>query len=66
MAFAKSRRGANIKIGGGAARSYFLHLGDKSDLGKAVCILAKGTKENQQIRLTRPALSLTLGEPVRV
>ncbi|EFP96325.1 Hsp70 family protein [Vibrio caribbeanicus] len=65
VAFAKSRRGANIKIGGGAARSYFLHLGDKSDLGKAVCILAKGTKENQQIRLSSRRFSLTIGEPVR-
>ncbi|WP_347365196.1 Hsp70 family protein [Vibrio vulnificus] len=63
--FAKARRGAQLKIGGGSARSYFLHLQEKNKMGKALCLLAKGTEEGQEIRLTGRRFSLTLGEPVR-
>lgn len=65
VAFAKARRGAQLKIGGGAARSYFLHLQEKNKIGNALCLLAKGTEEGQEIRLTGRRFSLTLGEPVR-
>ncbi|ROV58992.1 molecular chaperone DnaK [Vibrio ponticus] len=65
VAFGKARRGAQLKIGGGAARSYFLHLQEKNKLGKALCLLAKGTEEGQEIRLSGRRFSLTLGEPVR-
>ncbi len=65
VAFAKARRGAQLKIGGGSARSYFLHLPEKKQLGKALCLLAKGGEEGQEIRLTGRRFSLTLGEPVR-
>lgn len=33
VAFGKARRGAQLKIGGGAARSYFLHLQEKKQNG---------------------------------
>ncbi|KII79567.1 Hsp70 family protein [Vibrio renipiscarius] len=65
VAFGKARRGAQLKIGGGVARSYFLHLQEKNKLGKALCLLAKGTEEGQEIRLSGRRFSLTLGEPVR-
>ncbi|HCG8428533.1 molecular chaperone DnaK [Vibrio parahaemolyticus] len=65
VAFGKARRGAQLKIGGGAARSYFLHLQEKNKMGKALCILAKGTEEGHEIRLSGRRFSLTLGEPVR-
>ncbi|MCJ2376676.1 hsp70 family protein [Vibrio sp. ZSDZ34] len=65
VAFAKARRGAQLKIGGGSARSYFLHLQEKNKQGKALCLLAKGTDEGQEIRLSGRRFSLTLGEPVR-
>ncbi|HGS5280637.1 TPA: Hsp70 family protein [Vibrio parahaemolyticus] len=65
VAFGKARRGAQLKIGGGAARSYFLHLQEKNNLGKALCLLAKGTEEGHEIRLSGRRFSLTLGEPVR-
>ncbi|MBW3694851.1 molecular chaperone DnaK [Vibrio sp. T187] len=65
VAFGKARRGAQLKIGGGAARSYFLHLQEKNKMGKALCLLAKGTEEGQEIRLNSRRFSLTLGEPVR-
>ncbi len=65
VAFAKARRGAQLKIGGGSARSYFLHLQEKNSMGKALCLLAKGTEEGQEIRLSSRRFSLTLGMPVR-
>ncbi|EQA4696860.1 Hsp70 family protein [Vibrio cholerae] len=65
VAYAKARRGAQLKIGGGSARSYFLHLQEKNKLGKALCLLAKGSEEGQEIRLTSRRFSLTVGEPVR-
>ncbi|HDM8174009.1 TPA: hsp70 family protein [Vibrio harveyi] len=65
VAFGKARRGAQLKIGGGAARSYFLHLQEKNKMGKALCLLAKGTEEGYEIRLSGRRFSLTLGEPVR-
>ncbi|HAV1388748.1 TPA: hsp70 family protein [Vibrio parahaemolyticus] len=65
VAFGKARRGAQLKIGGGVARSYFLHLQEKNKMGKALCLLAKGTEEGHEIRLSGRRFSLTLGEPVR-
>ncbi|PAU37795.1 molecular chaperone DnaK [Vibrio coralliilyticus] len=65
VAFGKARRGAQLKIGGGAARSYFLHLQEKNKMGKALCLLAKRTDEGHEIRLSGRRFSLTLGEPVR-
>ncbi|EKO3810032.1 hsp70 family protein [Vibrio harveyi] len=65
VAFGKARRGAQLRIGGGAARSYFLHLQEKNKMGKALCLLAKGTEEGHEIRLSGRRFSLTLGEPVR-
>ncbi|MBY6196770.1 Hsp70 family protein [Vibrio hangzhouensis] len=65
VAFAKARRGAQLRIGGGSARSYFLHLQEKNKPGQALCLLAKGTEESQEIRLTGRRFALTLGEPVR-
>lgn len=65
VAFAKARRGAQLKIGGGSARSYFLHLQEKNSMGKALCLLAKGTEEGQEIRLNSRRFALTLGMPVR-
>ncbi|OEF03863.1 Hsp70 family protein [Vibrio genomosp. F10] len=65
VAFAKSKRGAQLKIGGGSARSYFLHLEQKNKQHQALCLLAKGTEEGQEIRLSGRKFSLTLGEPVR-
>ncbi|MEZ9706866.1 hypothetical protein AB4308_21020, partial [Vibrio breoganii] len=43
----------------------FLHLQEKNKMGKALCLLAKGTEEGQEIRLNSRRFSLTLGEPVR-
>lgn len=65
VAFAKARRGAQLKIGGGSPRSYFLHLQEKGKSSQALCLLAKGNEEGQEIRLSGRRFSLTLAEPVR-
>lgn len=67
VAYAKARRGAQLKIGGGSARSYFLHLKQKNtSASKALCVLAKGTETGQEIRLNGRQFLLTLGEPVQI
>ncbi|MDW6004089.1 Hsp70 family protein [Vibrio mangrovi] len=66
VGYLKACRGAQLKIGGGAARSYFLHLENrKNKQSQAICLLAKGTEEGHEIRLSSRRFSLTLGEPVR-
>ncbi|SHO59034.1 Hsp70 family protein [Vibrio quintilis] len=65
VAYLKACRGSQLKIGGGAARSYFLHLENKNKPNQAICLLAKGTDESQEIRLSSRRFALTLGEPVR-
>ncbi|SJN58305.1 Chaperone protein DnaK [Vibrio ruber DSM 16370] len=66
VGYLKACRGSQLKIGGGAARSYFLHLEQrKQNQSQALCLLAKGTEEGHEIRLSSRRFSLTLGEPVR-
>lgn len=38
VAYAKARHGAQLKIGGGSARSYFLHLKQKIPLNLKPCV----------------------------
>ncbi|WP_105901453.1 Hsp70 family protein [Vibrio gangliei] len=67
VAYAKARHGAQLKIGGGSARSYFLHLKQKNTTqSKALCVLAKGTEAGQEIRLNGRQFLLTLGEPIQI
>ncbi len=67
VAYAKARHGSQLKIGGGSARSYFLHLKQKNtSASKALCVLAKGTEAGQEIRLHGRQFLLTLGEPIQI
>lgn len=67
VAYAKARHGAQLKIGGGSARSYFLHLKQKNvSASKALCVLSKGTDTGQEIRLNGRQFLLTLGEPIQI
>ena len=66
VSYAIARREKKIKIGGGAARSYFLQV----DAGKAlarqgVCILPKGSEEGHEVLLTDRQFALRVGQPVR-
>ena len=65
VAYAKARHGAQLKIGGGSARSFFLTLEDKKKSKQGICILPKGSDEGTEVRLATRKFALTLGEPVR-
>ncbi len=65
VAYAKARRGAQLKIGGGSARTYFLAL-EQADAGKqAVCLMPKGTEEDNELTLNDRKFALRLGQPVQ-
>ncbi len=65
VAYGLARRGAQLKIGGGSARSYFLLLDDSSQDQRGVCLMPKGTEEGKEVQLTGRRFSLRLGQPVR-
>lgn len=54
------------KIGGGAARSYWLLLaGNGGAPAQALCLLPRGTEEGERITLSGRRFALQLGQPVR-
>lgn len=65
VAYAKARRGEQLKIGGGSARSFFLMLDQKEGSKSAICIMPKGTEEEQELPLKEQVFSLKLGQPVQ-
>ncbi len=65
VAYAKARHGAQLKIGGGSARSFFLVIGQNKDVKQGICLLPKGIEESNEVNLTHRKFALTLGEPVR-
>ncbi|OAI11726.1 molecular chaperone DnaK [Methylomonas lenta] len=66
VSYAIARLDKKIKIGGGAARSYFLLVddGDKQ-IRRGVCILPKGSEEGQEVLLNDRQFALRVGQPVR-
>ncbi|MDO6708399.1 Hsp70 family protein [Photobacterium sp. 1_MG-2023] len=64
VAYGKARHGAQLKIGGGSARSFFLAL-DQHTPASGVCLLPRGTEESIELQLPDRKFALTLGEPVR-
>ena len=71
VAYALAQRGDAPKIGGGAARSYFLLLdagkggASKGAAPRGICILPRGTEAGQEVLLTGRTFALRLGQPVR-
>jgi len=65
VAYAKARRGAQLKIGGGSARTFFLVLDKNETCRQAICIMPKGTEEDQEFLLKERNFSLRLGQPVQ-
>ncbi|MDB5919681.1 MAG: molecular chaperone DnaK, partial [Massilia sp.] len=72
VAYALAGKTGAPKIGGGAARSYFLLLGeqgkrslDKRNVRRAICILPRGSEAGQELRLDAHNFALRVGEPVR-
>jgi molecular chaperone DnaK (HSP70) len=66
VSYAVARRDQKLKIGGGAARSYFLLVDTDAGNGqRGVCILPKGSEEGDEVILTARQFALRLGVPVR-
>jgi molecular chaperone DnaK (HSP70) len=67
VAYALAGAGGTPKIGGGAARSYFLLLDEQGKRGarRAICILPRGSEAGQELRLDAHNFALRVGEPVR-
>lgn len=67
VAYALVGKGGAPRIGGGAARSYFLLLdeGAKSARRQGVCILPRGSEAGRELRVDAHRFALRVGEPVR-
>ncbi|MGZ4999864.1 MAG: Hsp70 family protein [Methylomonas sp.] len=72
VSYAVARQEKKLKIGGGAARSYFLLVdtlkGSSTGSDQArrgVCILPKGSEEGHDILLNGRQFALRVGQPVR-
>ncbi len=66
VSYAIARQGKQIKIGGGASRSYFLVIDLETEKSRqAICILPQGTEEGEEIILENRQFALRLGQPVR-
>jgi molecular chaperone DnaK (HSP70) len=66
VSYAIARRDKKLKIGGGAARSYFLMVDtDNSTEQQGVCILPRGSEEGDEVILKNRHFALRLGMPVR-
>lgn len=65
VSYAIARRDKKIKIGGGAARSYFLLVDTDAGDKQGICILPRGSEEGNEISLAGQQFALRLGQPVR-
>jgi len=70
VSYAIARQEKKLKIGGGAARSYFLLVDTDTCRGvdqvrQGVCILPKGSEEGHEILLNDRQFGLRVGQPVR-
>ncbi|MDD2762264.1 MAG: Hsp70 family protein, partial [Methylomonas sp.] len=71
VSYAIARKDKKLKIGGGAARSYFLLVDDykiaggKDQIRRGVCILPKGSEEGHEVLLSDRQFALRVGQPVR-
>jgi len=58
--FGLARRGLGVRIGGGAARTYYLGLGD----GRALCLVPRGMEEGEALEIAEPEFELLANRPV--
>ncbi|HHJ38169.1 MAG: molecular chaperone DnaK [Methylothermaceae bacteria B42] len=65
VAYAMARQGLQLKIQGGAARSYFLVVEDERGDTRGICLLPKGTPEETEVILENRIFALRLGKAVR-
>ncbi len=66
VSYAIARRDKQLKIGGGAARSYFLLVDTGNQTQQqGICILPRGSEEGDEVILKDRQFALRLGMPVR-
>ena len=65
VAYAMARHGAQRRIGGGSARSFFLALEEPGQPLRGICLLPRGSEEEQEVLLHERQFLLTLDQPVR-
>ncbi len=71
VAYALARQGLGPRIGGGAARSYYLLLDrlpgpeHEHTPARAICLLKRGTEPGHEIALPERKFALRVGQPVR-
>jgi molecular chaperone DnaK (HSP70) len=66
VAYALSRRGRGVRIGGGAARGYYVGLEvEKGAPRRALCVVPRGAEEGVPSVAAGRTLSLVVGRPVR-
>lgn len=65
VSYAQARRNKQVRIGGGAARSYFLIVDTERGEQQGICILPRGSEEGHEIVLQERQFALRLGQPVR-
>ncbi len=65
VSYAMARHDKKLRIGGGAARSYFLQVETAEQQTQGVCILPKGSQEGHEFTLTQQQFALRVGQPVR-
>ena len=72
VSYAMARRDKKLKIGGGAARSYFLlvdtvqkNQNQSNDQKQGICVLPKGSEEGNEVILKEQQFALRIGQPVQ-
>jgi molecular chaperone DnaK (HSP70) len=61
------RRGRGVRIGGGAARSYYLGVGGTATDGgtvPALCLVHRGMQEGETVEVREPAFDVMANQPV--
>jgi molecular chaperone DnaK (HSP70) len=63
--FGLVRRGLGVRIGGGAARTYYLELaGTAPDPVRALCLVPRGMEEGEALEIAAPEFELLANRPV--
>ncbi|MFT3774555.1 MAG: Hsp70 family protein [Minicystis sp.] len=66
VAYALARRGRGVRIGGGAARGYYVGLElEKGAARRAICVVPRGAEEGVPAVAEGRTLALVVGRPVR-
>ncbi len=59
-----ARRGFGVKIGGGAARGYYVGVDDENGKKRAFCVVPRGMEEGTEVEIEGHSFRLLLGRPV--